>query len=398
MRCGLPLAFALLVAAVPAAGGPASSTLEARTRALQFAYNLDYPDARAELERALREHPDDPAALRSLAAVVWLEILFRRGSVTVDDYLGPVSRQYVKVGAPPADLSAEFARLTSRAVQVATAALEANPRDIDARYELGAVAGLQVSYTATIEGRVIGAIGAARRAYAQHERVLAMAPQRKDAGLVVGMYRYVVGSLSPLLRWLAMVAGFGGDRERGLRMIEEAAAFDSDTRAEAQFALVLLYNRERRFADALGVLDELQRRFPRNRLLWLERGATAVRAGRAAEAGRALDAGFQMLASDPRPRMPGEEALWRLKRGTARLALGRDEEAARELRSALASKDARNWVRGRAELELGRIAGRQDRRAEARAAYRRAETLCRGDNDPDCANEARRLGDSVKPR
>lgn len=383
-------------APAPSAPAATSPTLAARTRALQLAYDLDYPEARAELRRALREHPDDGPALRSLAAIAWLEILFRRGSVTVDDYLGPLSRQYEKVGAAPKDLAAEFSDLATRARRVAERTLAANPRDVDARYELGAVAGLQVSYTATIDGKVMAAISAARRAYDEHEQVLAAAPGRKDAGLVVGTYRYVVGSLSPLLRLLAMVAGFGGDKALGLRMIEEAAAYDSDTRAEAQFALVLLYNRERRYEDALRVIAALQRRFPRNRLLWLEHGATALRASRWQEADRELAAGFASFLADTRPRLTGEEALWRLKRGSAKRALGQDGDAQRELDAALSIADARNWVRGRAHLELGRLAATGGNRTLAAESYQRAATLCRGDNDPVCADEAGRLAAEIR--
>ena len=46
-------------------------------------------------------------------------------------------------------------------------------------------------------------------------------------------------------------------------MIEETAAAGGDNRTDAEFALVLLYNRERRYADALRVLDNLHRRYPR---------------------------------------------------------------------------------------------------------------------------------------
>lgn len=61
-------------------------------------------------------------------------------------------------------------------------------------------------------------------------------------------------------------------------------------------------------------LAELQRAYPRNRLLWLEAGATALRGGRAAEAESQLNAGLRMLAADKRQRMFGEEALWYEKR------------------------------------------------------------------------------------
>ena len=94
------------------------------------------------------------------------------------------------------------------------------------------------------------------------------------------MYRYAVSELSMPLRLGAYLAGLGGGRERGLRMVEEAARYPSDVQPNAQFTLILLYNRAARYDDALRVIGDLQQRFPRNRLLWLEAGGTALRAER----------------------------------------------------------------------------------------------------------------------
>src|SRR5438477_150599 len=80
-----------------------------------------------------------------------------------------------------------------------------------------------------------------------HARVLALDPLRKDAGLIVGMYRYAVSALPVPLRLLAHLVGFGGDRARGLRLIEDAAAYPSGAQPNALFTLVLLYNREARY-------------------------------------------------------------------------------------------------------------------------------------------------------
>jgi tetratricopeptide (TPR) repeat protein len=99
----------------------------------------------------------------------------------------------------------------------------------------------------------------------EQEEVLSLDPRRKDAGLIVGTYRYIVASLPLPIRLMAYVVGFGGGRERGLRMIEEAATYPGDSQVDAKFALVLLYNRERRFDQALKIVRELQARFPRNR-------------------------------------------------------------------------------------------------------------------------------------
>ena len=119
------------------------------------------------------------------------------------------------------------------------------------------------------------------------------------------------------------MAGFGGGKEQGLQLIEEAAAYGGDNQDDARFALILLYNREKRYDDALKQLAMLRERYPRNRLVWLEAGSTCLRAGRAADAERFLSDGLARFADDTRPRMFGEDALWRYKRGAARAALGR---------------------------------------------------------------------------
>ena len=381
------LALALLLL-VPAAGAANQQSAQLRARAYELAYNLDYDEAVRELEAAVRADPADAAAERGLAAIPWLLISFRRGAVTVDEYLGSLSKQNVAMRQPPADLAERFERHAARALQLAEDAVERRPRDPEALYQLGAVVGLQASYVATVDGKILGAFRAARRAYDAHERVLAIDPARTDAGLVVGTYRYIVGIMSLPLRMMAYVAGFGGGKDRGLQLIEDAAASRTDASADAKFALVLLYNRERRYADALRILSELQRDYARNRILWLEAGATALRAGNAAEAERQLSTGLKMFASDKRPRMFGEEALWLQKHGAALLALGRTADAEAEQWRVL-TLEARRWVAGRAHAELGTIADLRNDRADARTHFRQAVALAEEDHDTIGAEAAR---------
>jgi tetratricopeptide (TPR) repeat protein len=248
-----------------------------------------------------------------------------------------------------------------------------------------------------VEGRLLSGFRAARRAYDEHERVLALAPARTDAGLVVGTYRYVVSTLSLPMRMMAYVAGFGGGREAGLALIERAAATPSDSRIDALFALVLMYNRERRFDDALKALQELRTLHPRNRLVVLESGSTALRAGRAEQAENLLTEGMAMLATETRDRIPGEEGLWRYKRGAARRARGRLAPAIEDLQVAV-GPDSALWVRGRARVELGRIALAKSDRAGAAAEASQAQTLCEQGRDPVCIDEAKQLAKGSRGR
>jgi tetratricopeptide (TPR) repeat protein len=397
-RCGFgsfrslaPVAAVLAFLTFPASSANASPESRAMIeRAFQAAYNLDHADAISWLDKALAADPNDPDAHRAAAVIAWLRIGFLRGSITVDDYLGSVSKPNINMLPPPADEAQRFQRHITRALQLSEEELKRRPRDPEAFFRIGAVVGTQASYGATVEGKVMASFRAARRAYDAHEKVLELDASRKDAGLIVGTYRYVVSALSLPIRLMAYVAGFGGGKERGLKMIEEAAAYPSVTQTDAKFALMLLYNRERQFDAALRVAEELQKQYPRNRQLWYEAGATLIRAQRFAQADQVLTKGITRRDVDNRERMFGEDALWHYKRGLARARLGQVEAARQDLRIPLA-REAREWVRGRAHAELGQIALKTGDREQARQHYRLAIELATNGHDPTGKREAEAL-------
>ncbi|OFW28115.1 MAG: hypothetical protein A3H97_14465 [Acidobacteria bacterium RIFCSPLOWO2_02_FULL_65_29] len=378
--------------AVRPVGAPSAALATAaalRARGLDLGYNLDHAEALATFKEAIAVDPDAPAGYRLAAATTWITVLFEQGIITVEDYLGQ-ARASVPRSAPTAELDAAFHDYLRQAQMLAERRLRDRPADADAHYQVGAAYGFEASYVATVEGRVLGSLGAARRAYAEHGRALKLDPARQDAGLIVGMYRYAVSELSVPLRLFAYLSGFRGGREQGLRLIEDAAGYPSDVQANALFTLILLYNREGRYDDALGVIRQLQARYPRNRLLRLEAGGTALRAKRPAEARVWLEEGLAQLANDLRPRAPGEEGRWRYTYGSALVALKDIEPAERELRAALAGV-TRDWVRGRVHKELGKLADLAGDRPHALDEYQQATRLCRQDKDSACADEVKAL-------
>ncbi len=387
-RCPLRVATLAVALAVLVPSGaranPASDVL--RTRAADELYNLDDARALATWREATRTDPQDAAAWRGLAGALIVQLAMLRGTMTVDSYLGRVTTNDVSLPPPPPALAGEFHRAIDRAIALARQHVAAAPGDPHAHYQLGAAVGLRASYIATIDGGVVSAFRAAREAFSEHERVLELDPSRGDAGLIVGTYRYLVSALNMPLRWVAYVAGFGGGRERGIALVERAAAYPGDNQGDARLALLLLYNRELRYDDALAQLRILRQRYPRNRLFILESASTLLRAKRPAEAERELNEGLSMLASDTRTRMFGEEALWYYRRGEARAALGRTAEARLDLTRAI-RQGGRKWVEGRAHLELGRLALAESDVTSAREHLRTASRL--GDSDSDGASAAR---------
>lgn len=390
------LVTALLLGSAAASwANPASEAL--RAKASDQVYNLDDEQGLATWREATRADPQDAAAWRGLAGGIIAHLAMLRGTMTVDSYLGRVTTKDVTLPPPPPDLAAEFQSAIARAILIGRQQVASRPKDPQAQYNLGAAVGLKASYIATVDGGVVAAFRAAREAYSAHERVFALNPARADAGLVVGTYRYLVSALSMPMRWVAYMAGFGGGRERGVQLVEAAARYQGDNQSDAQIALILLYNRERRYDDALAVLERLRAKFPRNRLFWLETGSTLLRAERPADAERILNEGIAMTERDSRPRMLGEEALWYFRRGVARAALKHADDARRDLERAIASH-GRKWVEGRAHLELGRLALDDGDAPLAREHLATAIRLCDSDSDGASADRARDLLKQVSPK
>jgi tetratricopeptide (TPR) repeat protein len=374
----LVAAVTVMAGAGPRAAQPASVD-QLIDEAYEAVYNLDHPEAVRLAEEAVALAPGESRAHRTLASITWLHILFRRGAVTVDHYMGSVTRGQKNLPKPPPDQDARFRHSIEKAIELAEAALRRDSRDVQARYDAGTAYGLLASYTASVEGSMTAAFRTARRAFDAQERVMEEAPSRVEAGVVVGTYRYLVSTLAVPTRLIAYVAGFGGGKERGIAMLE-AAMNSGAHHVEAGGALMLIYSREGRHADALAVALRLEKRYPKNRLFTLEAGAAAIRAGRAEEAEAILTRGLARLEGDPRPRIPGERAIWLYKRGAARIQMNHPAAAQADLDAAV-SLESPGWIEGRIRIERGKLHDLAGRREQALGEYRQARELCRAGED-----------------
>jgi tetratricopeptide (TPR) repeat protein len=387
---GVLSAWLIGLTALSIARAPQPSDLNARIAAIyEAAYSLDHDVALAGARAVVAAAPDESSAQRVLAAMLWLDVIFQRGTVTIDHYVGGLGGPVRNLPKPPPAVDTEFKQTIQRAIDLAAKRVEANPKDVQARFDLGSAYGLQASYIASVEGSMTSAFMSARHAYNAQEEVLNRDPKRSAAGVIVGTYRYLVSGLALPSRMFAYMVGFGGGKEEGIGLLETAAR-DPGSLVEARTALALIYSREGRHADAYRVLGELVAAYPRNRLFVLEQGSAAIRAGKHAEADAILSTGLQSLDRDRRPRIPGERALWLYKRGLARFGRDRRAEATLDLQEALRN-NPQDWVRGRTLLTLGKVADLNGQRTEAVAQYRAARETGTQARDSAGASEAARL-------
>src|SRR5207245_6360579 len=143
LRTALMAVSGAIVIALPA---PAFANRESdalRARGADQIYNLDRDVAVETYRLAVAADPQDAAAYRGLASGLWLSITFRRGNMTVDDYLGKVARSKTPFPPPPPETAAAFNDAVEHALTLARKRLDANPRDADAHYDVGAAVALR---------------------------------------------------------------------------------------------------------------------------------------------------------------------------------------------------------------------------------------------------------------
>jgi tetratricopeptide (TPR) repeat protein len=392
-RAGLVVLVLLCVAL-------SSAHASARSRALTrqgytAAYELNFPESRAIFNEARRIDPADPAPVRALAAVTWMEILFAQGVATFEAFKGDASGDSVQRPAVDHSLTTRFVDVGTAAIQLAEQQVASRPADADAWYQLGASTGLLALYRATVEGRTWAAFVDGRRAVRTMERVRQQQQEHREAALILGMYRYAVSTLSWPKRMLAGAAGMPGDRDGGIALLETAAAVPADTATDASLLLTIIYNREGRYADALRHLRQLRERHPANRLLALNAAAMALAGSDPAGAADTISATLTPLPNFDDPRVLGERAMWYYIRGAARVALG-DMHATEDLRHALAS-DPRDWIRARTHLELAKFALQSGDHAQAKLELEAADRYSRRGADGETIERAKRLWRERRP-
>ena len=381
------------VGAVRAHGSPLSRSRTQDGYAL--AYDLQFAACYEALADAASADPHDPAPRRAIAAVTWIEILFAQGVATFEAFTGEVSKGDVARPAAPQILAARFHRTVEEAMGLAEQQL-ARTDEADAHYQVGATAALFALYKATVEGRTLGAFNQGRRAVSAMERARQRDPGKRETALVLGMSQYTVSTMSWPVRALARLSGLPGDREEGLALLREAALPEAETETDALLLLMIVDNREGRHTDALQRLAYLQRSHPGNRLLRLNRGATALAAGQPHETDEVLSEGIASHDWDAPPAVLGETALWFAHRGTARARLHRSSDAVADLQRGLAS-DPRDWVRGRIHGQLGDLALVAGERARARREFEMALEFSERGGDRSAVKESKQKLNALKP-
>jgi hypothetical protein len=253
----------VVLVALPAAAAEGPASLEHGYRLM---YGLNFASAEHEFIEWQREHPDDPLGPMSKAANLLFRELNRSGILQAQFFVDDGSFTSRKPIAPDPGLRARFEAIAADAEAVARTRLASDPYDRDALFALAMVFGLRADYAALIDGRNVASLSYTRQAARLARTLLDVAPDYADAYLATGIAEYIVGSLIAPVRWILRIAGYAGDKARGMQQLRLTAERGRFLGPFARILLAIAYLRERRADQARELLIGLDRDFPSNPL------------------------------------------------------------------------------------------------------------------------------------
>lgn len=244
---------------------------------------MEYRRAIEDFEKLVQKRPNDAFALNHLLTAILMSNLYETGGMNTGDY---TNDSFIGRAPRPTDpkVKDRIKTIVRMAENAEEKQLKANSKDVNALYCRGVTRAEFAVYTGLVERAWFSALRNAVGARRDHEHVLELDPDYLDAKLVVGTHNYVVGNLPWSAKAAATIAGLSGSKEKGLAYLRAVAKGEGDTAVDAKVILSLFLRREHKYDEALGYMQELADRYPRNYLFPTEVANLFRSAGRYPEA------------------------------------------------------------------------------------------------------------------
>ena len=384
------LPFVVLVCVLSVQSAFAADPQQIYQEATEALYNLDFSKAEPAFTGLTRDYPDNPDYWTALASTVWLKILYDQQKLNMESFSSKdrFGTSDSKDGVRPED-EVRLRSMIDQAIKVADARLKVNPKDKQALYAKGVANGTLASFEGTVKRSYMAAGRRAKAARNLHGEVLKLDPSFHDANLTVGLYNYVVGIVPGIARYTILLAlGLNSDgKDVGIRQVETAAAKGTRASTDAKMMLVVVYNREQRFDDALKLIDELHAKYPRNFMFELSKAAVYSRMKKWDDA----VAVYRKVAEKSVGHVDGYDRI-RVERiyselGNAQVHASKFGDAIQTLKLVTASPNSTPNEKANAHLWLGKMSDTSNARAEAIKHYKAVQAL---DCDPGMKEEARK--------
>jgi tetratricopeptide (TPR) repeat protein len=357
-------------------------------RGFDHFYNVEYEEALAVFRKAGAADTNDPQRHNHIAQAILYSAMLKAGALESELISGTNPFLRREKMNPTAAEQAAFDDAMKAAFAKAEAQLQRNPKNAAANYSLAVSYGLRANYSYLVRKAWYESLkdSTAARKYAQ--LALDADPSFVDAKIILGLHDYIVGSLSWTYKMLGFLAGIRGDRDGGIRTLEQVAATGINNRSDAKVLLAAIYRREKRSMQAVPLLENLIAAYPRNYLFRLELAQMLGDLGEREKSIATVDA----VADLQRKQAPGFTKLQGEKiafiKGNLLFWFDEYDKAVVELQSAVKARDRLDLNTGLlACLRLGQTLDLLNRHAEAVKAYEAGIALA---PDSEFARECQR--------
>ncbi len=355
--------------------------------AYQHFYNLDYDGSLTRFDQVLKANPENPMAYNYLLMVTIFRELYHQDLLDTTYYAHDsflTTKRNVEV---PEATRQRIEYLTDTSMKLCDARIKANPKDANAYFARGYARGMHAAFITLADHSFASA---ARQGYAARndsEQAIHIDPEYADANMAIGIQQFAVASLPRWVRLVVGIVGVGGNKEKGLTLLRNAAEHGVVTRVESRTALSLFLRHDARYGEALVVQHGLATEYPRDYLFRLEEANLIKDAGHGPEAIAIYKA---VLADARKPGYFVDPRLQMAWFGLADTERGQNmvAEAAGHYVEAANQPNASDWLRRRALLNAGEM---YDLLHDRGSALKQYEAVCAPGGDQSQCDTARKL-------
>ena len=350
-------------------------------------YILDYDGALSLFEAVLKAHPQDPMAYGYVQMATVFRELYHQDLLDTTYYAHDsflTSKRNVPVTVATRQ---RIESLTDTGIRLADDRIKANPNDKNAYFARGYLRGIHAAFITLVDHSYVAA---ARQGYAARndsEQALKIDPEYADAKMAIGIQQFAVASLPRWVRMIVGIVGVGGNKEKGLQMLRDAAAHGVVTAVESRTVLSLFLRHDARYPEALVVQHGLAVQYPHDYLFRLEEANLTKDEGNGPGA---IALYKEVLADAAKPGYFADPRVQMAWFGLADTQRGQNDiaDAAENYVKAADQPNCSDWLRRRAQLNAGEMFDLLHQRDKAEQLYQMASA---GGGDQSQVDMARRL-------
>ena len=238
-------------------------------RVFNTLYDFQFVESQVRAQAYIAQHAEDPMGYAALAACWTFSEMNRLQTFSTEIFKDEKvsGAQAKRVGI---DARRGFEDALNRAKNAGTEALKKNSKDTNALLALVIATGAERDFAALIEKRYKDSYYAARASQDYALQLQAVAPELADAWFTRGFSEYLVGSVSPVLRWLMKIERVEGSKRLGIEYMAKCAKDGQYLRPFAQMMLATIYKKDKRVQESRRMMQIYANEHPRNEMVRLE--------------------------------------------------------------------------------------------------------------------------------